>query len=518
MTKLVARKELVLVCHTGQHYDHRYSGAMLEEFGLPVDIHLGIEGSLTAKTAQMIDSFGRVLAELRALGLTPLPYIHGDTATSMAIGVASYLSQVACVHVEAGIRTITPRREVLAGFLGRLPGLVHSTSRRTPLRTASWRRTRRGAGSPSPSSSTRGYRMPRPAITPLRSSWRGRICSTRAFAADTIEVVGNTVVDATRQAQADARRATVFDDYPQLRGGRFIRICIHRRENTEDEHRFTVLFEAIETLVNAGRPVLFIRLFGTDAAIDRFGLRDRLTALEKAFPESFISTEVWPNYRDVIAAMQECALVATDSGSMQEEMNILGVGCVTLRFGSDRGETSARRRQHPGAAGGFSIRGACDRAGRGSALSRSTYPICMAKSVAASIVDGVLARAVPGPGLFRTEESRLGLPALGPNSRTGIVVSSRYVDEPALPMVCTPWEVQVALHTLMKLRGAPGASLTPNCRGRRQPRQTLPSSRCWSRSMFAVRPLPVRPAHSRWRSAGSQLPPARVRLFRHWTG
>lgn len=32
-------------------------------------------------------------------------------------------------------------------------------------------------------------------------------------------------------------------------------------------------------------------------------------------------------------------LVMTDSGSMQEEANVVGVPCVTLRFGSDRTET-----------------------------------------------------------------------------------------------------------------------------------------------------------------------------------
>ncbi|MEZ5098178.1 MAG: UDP-N-acetylglucosamine 2-epimerase, partial [Nocardioides sp.] len=115
--ELVGRGELALVCHTGQHYDQKYSGGMLEEFDLPVDIQLGIDGSLSTKVAQMVERFGRVIEELRALGLTPVPYIHGDTLTSMAIGLTSYLNRVACVHVEAGIRTITPRREVLAEWL-----------------------------------------------------------------------------------------------------------------------------------------------------------------------------------------------------------------------------------------------------------------------------------------------------------------------------------------------------------------------------------------------------------------
>ncbi len=405
--ELVARRELAVVCHTGQHYDHRYSGAMLDEFGLPVDIHLGIEGSLTTMAAQMIDSFGRVLAELRSFGLTPLPYIHGDTATSMAIGVASYLSQVACVHVEAGIRTITPRREVLAGFLA-------------DFRAGSFDFKEYAAAHRDPSTYEKGSREPFPEQFNTRVSDAGSGYHAAAvelarqnlldegFPADTVEVVGNTVVDATRQAQADARQATIFEDYPQLRGGEFIRVCIHRRENTDDEQRFNVLFEAIEALVRAGRPVLFIRLFGTDAAIDRFGLRERLTALEKAFPETFISSEVWPNYRDVIAAMQECALVATDSGSMQEEMNILGVACVTLRFGSDRGETllAGGNVLAPPVDTGFVvsvIEQAADR------LRVDGAPNLYGDEVAAKIIDGVLARAIPGPGLFRTEESRLAM-------------------------------------------------------------------------------------------------------------
>src|SRR5207253_2860106 len=52
--ELKKRGEAVLLCHTGQHYDFRYSGGMQEEFGLVVDIHLGIDGDLHQKIAQMV--------------------------------------------------------------------------------------------------------------------------------------------------------------------------------------------------------------------------------------------------------------------------------------------------------------------------------------------------------------------------------------------------------------------------------------------------------------------------------
>src|SRR6476469_10945705 len=71
--ELQNRGELVLLCHTGQHHDFRYSGGMEEEFGLEVDIHLSIEGSLHQKIAQMIERFGEVLEYLISEGKTPIP-------------------------------------------------------------------------------------------------------------------------------------------------------------------------------------------------------------------------------------------------------------------------------------------------------------------------------------------------------------------------------------------------------------------------------------------------------------
>lgn len=405
--ELVGRGELVVVCHTGQHYDDNYSGGMLEEFGLPVDVHLGIDGTLSGKVAQMVDRFGRVIDTLRGLGLTPLPYIHGDTLTSMAIGVASYLNAVACVHVEAGIRTITPRAEVLEGWLA-------------AFRSGAFDWSSYAAAHRDPDTYERGSREPFPEQFNTRVSDAGSgfhaapveldrgFLLDEGFPADTVEVTGNTVVDATRAADADADAVTIFETYPQLRGGRFVRICIHRRENTEDATRFGVLFDAMESLVRAGREVLFIRLFGTDAALERFGLTARLAALEAEFPETFISSPVWKNYRDVVAGMRECAVVATDSGSMQEEMNILGIPCVTLRFGSDRGETLL--------AGGNVLAPPVDAAFVARVIELAMehpelgeVPPLYGEHVSRRIVDGVLARAVPGAGLFRAEEARLSL-------------------------------------------------------------------------------------------------------------
>lgn len=161
---------------------------------------------------------------------------------------------------------------------------------------------------------------------------------SEGFADDRIFVVGNSVVDATNEALRNAESSDIFERFPQLKDGDFVRFCIHRRENCISETRFRAIYDAMKSLILDGKKVLLISLFQTEAAFDRFGLRDEVEKL-KADHENFVYSPVWPLYTDVIAAMSKAAVCATDSGSMQEEMNVLGVPCVTLRFGSDRSES-----------------------------------------------------------------------------------------------------------------------------------------------------------------------------------
>lgn len=405
--ELKRRGEFVLLCHTGQHYDFRYSGGMEEEFGLEVDIHLGIEGSLHQKIAQMIERFGEVLQFLLDEGKTPIPYIHGDTGTAMAIGLGSYMHRVACAHVEAGIRTLTPKKEIYKKHYEAFKsGSFDWQKYYQDMRI----KDNFELGSMEPFPEQFNTRVAEPAsgyhAAPVETV-REFIIS-EGFPEDRIDVVGNTVADATYAAIKDAKQSTIFDRYPQIKGNNFLRYCVHRRENTHDERRFSILFEAMEKLVRLGQPVLFISLFGTEEAIDKHGLRPRLEALVAEYPETFIYSDVWPYYRDVIAAMRECAAVATDSGSMQEEMNILGVPCVTLRFGTDRGESvlAGSNVLAPPIDSDFVVEIINGSIGNKSMASVGNI---YGKDVSTKIIDGVLSRADTKTGLYLTEEARLSL-------------------------------------------------------------------------------------------------------------
>ena len=80
----------VVLCHTGQHYDHNLSQSMLDEFGVREDINLEVRGGvndlvsgITAKLAQYLRGFAE-------RGGFPITYVHGDTTTAMAGALATF--------------------------------------------------------------------------------------------------------------------------------------------------------------------------------------------------------------------------------------------------------------------------------------------------------------------------------------------------------------------------------------------------------------------------------------------
>ena len=59
----------------------------------------------------------------------------------------------------------------------------------------------------------------------------------------------------------------------------------------------------------------------------------------KKYPKQLAYGKALAHHNEVIDMISKAGAVVTDSGSMQEEANIVGTPCVTVRFGSDRTET-----------------------------------------------------------------------------------------------------------------------------------------------------------------------------------
>ncbi|WP_210651177.1 UDP-N-acetyl glucosamine 2-epimerase [Nocardioides sp. SYSU D00065] len=326
----------VLLCHTGQHYDHNLSQSMLDEFGVREDVNLEVRGGVNDLVSGITAKLSAYLRGIVASGGSPITYVHGDTTTAMAGALASFGERQALVHVEAGLRTLSPTTDVLKGWIEQGADLDWASFRDESVRRDSWSK---GSKEPSPEQFNTRVADAGSDLHAAPVELNRDFLVEEGFAPAAIDVVGNSVVDALQQAIDGSDKNQVLEKYPQMGDGSFLRFCVHRRENTTNRERFDLLMDAMEALLEQGHHVLFIRLIGTEAAIDNFGRRQWLADLEERYGDALISTPVWDSYLDVIAAMSMCAVIVTDSGSIQEEANVLEVPCVTLRFGSDRSET-----------------------------------------------------------------------------------------------------------------------------------------------------------------------------------
>lgn len=400
--ELKKRGHTVILGHTGQHYDENLSGGMLKEFGVEPDFNLNVRGAMHEVVSQIIGRLGWILGELKSAGKTVIPYVHGDTTTAMAGSNAGYCHGFASVHVEAGIRTLTPDYSKFS-----MQNLDVATYRTFLTDRKNWLR---GSQEPYPEQFNTRCSEAATGIHLAPVELDREFLADEGYSADRIFVVGNSVVDATEEAMSRARESTVFERHPLLAKGDFVRFCIHRRENCLSEHRFRAIYGAMKALIESGRTVLLINMIQTAAAFERFGLRAEVEGLAKKH-KNFIFSPVWAEYVDVVAAMSKAAVCATDSGSMQEEMNAIGVPCVTLRFGSDRSESAIN--------GGNIIAPPVDPDGIRAIIEYAwdnkemrKAPKLYGKNVSAVCVDSV-EKVLKTGTVFRSDEERLGFAKRG---------------------------------------------------------------------------------------------------------
>lgn len=336
--ELKNRGELVILIHTGQHYDYNLSEWVLSEFEMKVDINLNIFWPIHKKYSLIIERLWNILVEFSWYKKIPVPYVHWDTLTATTADKAAFLNKFAVVHVEAWIRTYTPNRHFFKSlFINFEKWKFDFDKYREELMDFSiyelW------SIEPYPEqfdtrwieASTGYYAAPVELYrTTLIREW---------FPRENIEVVWNTVVDAIKISKTKIKTSKAFEKYPNMKDKPFIFITIHRRENCETKERFLAIFYAIKKLVEKWVYVCFLWLYASEFAIDNYWLRDEIEELKKKYTENFAYWPALAHHHEVIDMISKAWAVVTDSWSMQEEANIVGVPCVTVRFGSDRTET-----------------------------------------------------------------------------------------------------------------------------------------------------------------------------------
>lgn len=337
-----AKEDLpVFVINTGQHFDDVLSFG-IEEFNLQqfVGCNLQIRGDLMEKASELIlkfGSFGRYCKKNFG-SESLLPIVHGDTLVAGIAPLAWVFGMGQKVgQNEAGLRSMSP--EAIKRLKAREPTKAEVCKFVSSQFDGKWFLARE---EPFPeqidtwicSAGTQFF------FAPTKLNWDNLV--REGYPENFVHVVGNSVVDAIYQKRKEKPQQSVFDLYPGLEKGEWIRMDIHRRENLT-QHRFTSIIGGLVELVkNTDKKIVLVMLNATLSALKQYNLDSKLQQLAEEHPDKFLMTPLWKEYANVIEFLDSgrCWAEMTDSGSMQEELLYFPkVTSLTVRLNTDRPET-----------------------------------------------------------------------------------------------------------------------------------------------------------------------------------
>ncbi|MFN5169240.1 MAG: non-hydrolyzing UDP-N-acetylglucosamine 2-epimerase [Cyclobacteriaceae bacterium] len=267
-----------VIVHTGQHYDPNMSDVFFSEMDIPaphynLDIHGGHHGAMT----------GRMLEKIESVLLTEKPdvvLVYGDTNSTLAGALAAAKLHVPVAHVEAGLRSFDMKmpEEVNRILTDRV-----STYLFCPTSTAV------------ANLQNEGYQN-----FPCR-----------------IEQCGDVMYDAVLHYRPKIAAKSKVMQQLGLKSG-FVLATLHRAENTNDLNRLKSICAALAE-IHREVPVVL-------------PLHPRTQALVKANNIGLPVTVIDPvGYFDMLALLENCQLVLTDSGGLQKEAYFFQKFCITLR-------------------------------------------------------------------------------------------------------------------------------------------------------------------------------------------
>lgn len=320
------------IINSNQHYDDILTHGIKEfNFQDKIASNLSIRGDLAQKSAELMLKVSWLAKHLRKNwpNVTVIPVVLGDTIMTSIVPAAWMFSRnEKAIQNEAGLRSMTPEimkkcnNIDIETFIDQQFYGKWILMRNEPF-PEQWDTYTSAAGS-------------QYLFAPVQLNKEHLL--REGYPEESIWVIGGVVVDALELKRKMKPEKSIFSIYPQLEKNNWIRVDIHRRENLTPR-RFRSIIGAVKGLVKKGYNINFIEMSATRMALDFYSLRKELDKLKKR--KNFLYTSVWPEYGHVMEFFESgnCIAALTDSGGVQEELNILGKACMTCRLTTDRPET-----------------------------------------------------------------------------------------------------------------------------------------------------------------------------------
>ncbi|MFC4636816.1 non-hydrolyzing UDP-N-acetylglucosamine 2-epimerase [Deinococcus hohokamensis] len=276
-----------LILSTGQQ--RQMLDGALGVFGLVPDHDLNVmtdRQTLADLTARIVPQAGRTLRDMGA----DMVLVHGDTSTSFCVALSAFYEGIPVGHVEAGLRSGHLREPFPEEANRRLTGVLSTLD-----------------------------------FAPTAGSKANLLREGKAEGG--IFVTGQTAVDAVREV---AGRVPLRPDWRARvgRGQRLVTVTMHRRENQPVMREMAL---ALARVAQAHPDTHFIYPVHLSPAVQE-AVRPALSGVP-----NFELVEPL-DYSDMAPLMAASALLATDSGGLQEEGAALGVPVAVLRNVTERPE------------------------------------------------------------------------------------------------------------------------------------------------------------------------------------
>jgi len=277
------------ILHTGQHYSFNLDKIFFKDLDLTLpkyNLDVG-SGTHAEETAKMLIGIEKILLKEKV----DIVLVQGDTNTVLAGALAARKLHITVGHVEAGLRSYDKtmpeeHNRVLADHLSNYLFAPTNVARDNLLK--------------------------------------------EGISKDTIFITGNTITDAVYQNLDIANRKANILKKLRVSPKKYILATAHRQENVDNKKKLQDILEGLKMIHKEfNLPILYPIHPRTMKRLKEFKLEipKEITTLE---PLGFL---------DFLKLEANAALVATDSGGIQEETCILKVPCITLRENTERPET-----------------------------------------------------------------------------------------------------------------------------------------------------------------------------------
>lgn len=278
----------VWTCLTGQHREMVDQVLRLFKIRIDFDLDLMVKGqTLSGLTASLFPKMDEVIKRTHP----DLLMVQGDTTTAFAVALKAFYEHIPIAHVEAGLRSYNKYHpfpeeinRILISHLGDLHFAPTMTARKNLLR--------------------------------------------EGVAPKNIFVTGNTIVDALREVRSQSAFARM--KLPRLiPGKKMILVTAHRRESFG------------KPMMNICRALKALALkFPELEIIYPVHLNPNVQMIVKRELSRIKSIHLWKplSYIEFLKLMENCRLILTDSGGVQEEAPSFGKPVLIMREVSERGE------------------------------------------------------------------------------------------------------------------------------------------------------------------------------------